>query len=66
MVLAHRIAFESDRVTAEMVMAREFMEITSQYEVSAVPQTTINAGAGTVVGTVPEPDLIQELQKALG
>jgi hypothetical protein len=30
-----------------------------------VPQTTINAGAGMVVGAVPEDHLIHEIQRAL-
>jgi hypothetical protein len=30
-----------------------------------VPQTTINAGAGTVVGAVPEGSLLAEIMRAL-
>jgi hypothetical protein len=30
-----------------------------------VPQTTINQGAGTVVGAMPEEDLLIEIEQAL-
>jgi glutaredoxin-like protein len=65
-VLAHRMALESEQVTADMVQAGEFMELANHYGVGSVPQTTINAGAGTVIGAYPEPDLVQAIQQALG
>ncbi len=65
MVLAHQMAIESPLVVAEMVEAMEFPELSDQYDVSGVPQTTINFGAGTVVGAVPEQNLIREIQQAL-
>ena len=52
-------------VQAEMVEAIEFPELSDRHRVSGVPQTTINAGAGTVVGAVPEDYLLAELMKAL-
>ena len=52
-------------VVAEMVEAMEFPELSDQYEVSGVPQTTINFGAGTVVGAVPEQNLVREIQIAV-
>jgi len=64
-LLAHQMAFESDLVQAEMVESTEFYELANQYNVSGVPQTTINAGAGTVVGAVPEKMLIEQIQNAL-
>lgn len=63
--LAHSLAFASDKVEAEMVEASEFRELTNQYKVSGVPDTSINHGAGRVVGAVPEEDLIAEIKKAL-
>jgi len=65
-LLAHQMAMESSLVQAEMVEATEFPDLSVQFHVSGVPQTTINAGAGTVVGAVPEPHLVTEIQKALG
>ena len=53
-------------VEAEMVEAMEFPELSNRFHVSGVPQTTINAGAGTVVGAVPEDQLLKEIQRAVG
>jgi hypothetical protein len=56
---------ESTLVQAEMVEATEFPELSDRHNVSGVPQTTINDGAGTVVGAYPEEQLLEEIQKAL-
>jgi len=64
-VLAHQMALESPMVEAEMVEATEFPELSNRFHVSGVPQTTINAGAGTVVGAVPEDQLLEEIQRAV-
>ena len=48
-------------VQAEMIDAAEFPELSDQFGVSGVPQTTINFGAGTVIGAYPEDDLLEEL-----
>lgn len=60
-VLAHQMAMESPMVQAEMVEAMEFPELSSRYNVNGVPQTTINNGAGNVVGAVPEQHLVAEI-----
>ncbi len=65
-VLAHQMALESPHVQAEMVEAIEFPELADRFGVSGVPQTTINHGAGTVVGAVPEMHLVEEIRTALG
>jgi len=64
-VLAHRMAIESPLVEAEMVEAMEFPELSDQFNVTGVPQTTINAGDGTLVGAAPEEYLVAEIIKAL-
>jgi len=64
-VLAHRMALESDKITADMVEAMEFPEWANRFNVSGVPQTTINMGAGTVIGGVPEDALVQQIKEAL-
>lgn len=64
-VLAHQFAIESPMVEAEMVEAMEFAELSEQFKVSGVPQTTINNGAGTVIGAVPEIQLLSEIEAAL-
>lgn len=65
MVLAHQMAMESPFIQAEMIEAMEFQELSHQFNVSGVPQTTINMGAGTAVGAVPEEELLEEIQRAL-
>ncbi|HSO27618.1 MAG TPA: thioredoxin family protein [Anaerolineales bacterium] len=64
-VLAHQMALESPMVEAEMIEAMEFPELSTQFAVGGVPQTTINLGAGTVIGAVPEPNLVDEIRKAV-
>jgi glutaredoxin-like protein len=64
-VLAHQMALESPMVEAVMVEAMEFPELADRFDVSGVPQTTINMGAGTVVGSVPEGHLINEIRAVL-
>jgi len=64
-VLAHQMALESPMVQAEMVEAMEFPDLSNRHHVSGVPQTTINDGAGAVVGAVPEAHLVAEIQRAL-
>lgn len=64
-VLAHQMALESPMVQAEMVEAMEFPELSNRHGVSGVPQTTINDGAGKVVGAVPEEALLAEILRAV-
>lgn len=52
-------------VQAEMVEATEFYDLSERFGVSGVPQTTINLGAGTVVGAYPEDDLLEEIKAAV-
>lgn len=65
-LLAHKMAMESEWVQAEMVESTEFYDLASKYQVSGVPQTTINSGAGRVVGAVPEKVLVEQIQQAMG
>jgi glutaredoxin-like protein len=65
-LLAHRMAMENPRmVRAEGVEATEFPDLSNRFGVSGVPQTVINAGAGSVVGAVPENQLFSEIRHAL-
>jgi len=64
-ILAHQMAMESPYVQAEMVEATEFPELSSRHGVSGVPQTTINDGAGNVVGAVPEQQLFAEILRSV-
>jgi hypothetical protein len=64
-VLAHQMALESPMVESEMIEAMEFPDLSNRYSVSGVPQTTINHGAGTVIGAVPEENLVAEIRRSL-
>jgi len=64
-VLAHQMALESPMVEAEMIEATEFPELANRHGVSGVPQTTVNDGAGTLVGAVPEEHLVHEIRNLL-
>jgi thioredoxin-related protein len=52
-------------IRAEGVEATEFSDLANQFNVRGVPQTVINAGSGTVVGAVPEQNLIAEIKRAM-
>jgi hypothetical protein len=62
-VLAHQLAMESPLIQADMIEANEFYELAMRYNVSGVPQTTINDGLGTVLGAVPDEYLLQEIKR---
>jgi hypothetical protein len=64
-VLALQLALESPLVEVEAVEVMEFPELSQRFHVRGVPQTTINQGAGTVIGAVPEEDLLSEIEQAL-
>jgi len=59
------MALESPLVEVEAVEAMEFPDLSERFQVRGVPQTTINRGAGTVVGAMPEEDLLLEIEQAL-
>jgi thioredoxin-related protein len=52
-------------IRAEGVEATEFPDLANQFNVRGVPQTVINAGSGTVVGAVPEQNLIAEIKRVM-
>ena len=65
-LVAHQMAMENPAmIRAEGVEATEFPDLANKYNVSGVPQTTINAGRGTVVGAVPADHLLDEIKRAL-
>lgn len=64
-VLAHRMALASPMVTADMVEANEFPELSEQFGVSGVPHTIINNGKGELLGANPEEALVAEIENAL-
>jgi glutaredoxin-like protein len=64
-ILAHQFALESELVQAEMVEASEFPILSRQYDVSGVPDTSINHGANKVVGAVPESHLLNAIMQVV-
>lgn len=65
-LLAHQMAMENPlMIRAEGVEATEFPDLANRFNVRGVPQTVINAGSGTVVGAVPEQNLLAEIMRAL-
>ena len=61
--MAHMMAMESDKVTADMVMANEFPELSSKYNVMAVPKVVINEDT-SFEGAIPEDDYVSFVAKA--
>ena len=60
-LLAHRLAFASGQVRADMVDASEFPELANRYGVNAVPRIVINDRIH-VEGAVPEAVLLARLE----
>jgi thioredoxin-related protein len=57
------MAMESPLVQADAVEATEFPDLANRFRVQGVPQTTLNDGVGTLVGAVPEANLLAEIQR---
>ena len=64
-IMAHQLALESDLVTADMVEAIEFPQLSNKYQVHGVPRTVINESTH-MEGAAPEPMLLSKLQEAVG
>lgn len=60
-VLAHQLAFYSDRVRADMIEATEFPHLAQKYQVMGVPKTVVNE---TVFqeGAAPEKVIIEKIR----
>ena len=63
MRLAHQFAMESDLVTADMVEATEFPQLSMRYQVRAVPRTIVNE-IGAIDGGLPEQMFIDQVVAA--
>jgi glutaredoxin-like protein len=62
-VLAHQLAFASDKVTADMVEVTEFPQLGQRYNVMGVPRTVINDDT-YIEGAAPEQMLLEKLKTA--
>ena len=63
-IMAHHFAYVSPRVTADMIEAMEFQDLSSKYNVYGVPRTVINETVHQE-GAVPEPLMLQKLKEAV-
>ncbi len=63
-MLAHQMAFYSDKVKADMVEISEFPHLAQKYSVQGVPRTTINE-KWFVEGAAPEAMLIARIKESL-
>ncbi len=62
-VLAHMLAYASDKVTADMVEVTEFPHLGQRYNVMGVPRTVINDDT-FIEGAAPEMMLLEKLKAA--
>jgi len=63
-ILAHKLALASDKITADMIESTEFPQLANRYQVYGVPRTVIN-DVVHIEGAVPEAALVSELMKVL-
>ncbi len=61
--MGHMLALASERVTADMVMATEFPQLSQRYGVMAVPKVVINE-TRTFEGAVPEELFVEQVVNA--
>jgi glutaredoxin-like protein len=64
-ITAHKFALASDFISADMIEINEYPHLAVKYNVQGVPNTIINEKV-SVVGAVPEIDLVRGIMKALG
>ena len=63
--VAHAMAQESARVTADVVEIQEFPQLAEAYRVMGVPKTVINDSV-QFTGAVPEESFLQRILEAVG
>ncbi|HNS06246.1 MAG TPA: thioredoxin family protein [Candidatus Saccharicenans sp.] len=63
--LAHQMALESPHITASMIEASEFPELSQKYEVMGVPKSIFNETI-TLEGAVPEEVFLEQVLRAAG
>ncbi len=63
--LAHKMAIENDRITADVIEISEYPELAQRYQIFGVPKTVINDSV-EVEGAVPEQAFVQEVLRAIG
>ncbi len=61
--MAHKLAFLSDQVTADMVSANEFPHLAMKYRVMGVPKIVVNEGEVEFEGGLPEDAFVEQLRR---
>ena len=61
--LVHKLAVESERVTADVIEAGEFPELAARYGVEAVPSLVVN-GRLAMAGSRPDRRFVEEVLRA--
>jgi glutaredoxin-like protein len=62
--LAHRLAFESEQITADVIEATQFPDLSRLYRIRGVPHTVIN-GIASIGGAVPEEEFVEQVMAAV-
>jgi predicted DsbA family dithiol-disulfide isomerase len=62
--MAHQMAIESDRVTADVIEANEFPELSAAYAVSGVPKIVVNDRV-ELLGSQPESRFLAAILQAV-
>jgi glutaredoxin-like protein len=62
--LAYHMTLESPRITAEVIEASEFPELSQQFKVRAVPTTVVD-GRTTIPGAVPDTALMDVIERVV-
>jgi len=63
--MVHQLALENEMVRSEMIETREFQEFADANQVSGVPHTVINHGAGHITGALSESQFLDRLKQFL-
>lgn len=62
--IAHKLAVESELITADMVESAEFPDLGEKYNVMAVPKVVVNEDT-QFEGALPEGEFVENVMKAL-
>jgi predicted DsbA family dithiol-disulfide isomerase len=62
-LLAHKLAYSSKLIRADMIESMEFPHLVNKYGVSAVPLIVIN-DVLRIEGAYPEPQFMEQLMRA--
>ena len=62
--MAHKFAMMNEKITADKIEAREFMDLAIKYQVTGVPRTIINEKVD-LVGAAPEEVFLAKVLEAL-